>query len=63
MDEQDSHRVVNGLSNDSIELAPLAMASAALHRPATAIALSLVILPVLYRIGFVGSLVIVILAV
>lgn len=66
MDEQEPQKADNGLSGDpqDADLAPpLALASAALHKPATAAALSLVILPVLYRIGFIGSLVIVVLAV
>lgn len=67
MDEQDPQKADNGLSGDPRDADDLppshALASAALHRPATAAALSLVILPVLYRLGIVGSVVIVVLAV
>jgi hypothetical protein len=45
----------------AVDVSPLQ--SMALHKPAIAVAVSLGILPVLYRIGFIGSLVIVVLAV
>lgn len=49
-------------AGDFTPLASMQM-QAALHKPAIALAVSLVILPVLYRIGFVGSLAVVVLAV
>lgn len=67
MDEQKAVKS-DVLSSDTPASEPAAvdvlpLASMALHKPAIAVAVSLAILPVLYRIGFVGSLVIVVLAV
>lgn len=56
-------RLASDSPNADESLSPGSLAATALHRPAAALAVSLVIVPVLYRIGFVGSIVIVVLAV